>query len=404
MASNICEVGNTFSKTRKLEYLSKNTFLDYNVLILNLTNSGVFNNFHSSTKDIYDKRKNNVIEFLEHKKTPLIAFAPVPEPRYLANHGIVETDYFLPGAPFKVENEIGENIDIVTGTIFTGFLTKYSNYFFYKSFFSDYSGIPILKTPHTKKVIAFYNESIIFLPALKDISKIEEEFLNDLVSIANEVNKRLEDINLPKWANSYLLPNEKTLQEEISSLEEHILTLSESLVSKKSCFKTFEYRKQIFTGTGNELEDEIKKIFSELGFQILEAEPNRDDLIVKYKDQIAVVEIKGINSSAAEKHSNQLEKWVSLYYEKNNVRAKGILIVNSFKEKPISDRKEATFPDQMLKYSINREHCLISSLQLLGFYYKSLETKDKDELVSTLFETNGVYKGFENWSDFIEIK
>jgi hypothetical protein len=59
----------------------------------------------------------------------------------------------------------------------------------------------------------------------------------------------------------------------------------------------------------------------------------------------------------------------------------------------------------MLKFSKQREHCLISSLQLLGLYYEVLKNPSKkDELIKLLFETIGVYDGFEDWSEFISLQ
>jgi hypothetical protein len=174
------------------------------------------------------------------------------------------------------------------------------------------------------------------------------------------------------------------------------------LSEKKEYAETFAFRKQVFTGYGTHLEDEIKKMFSELGFKILESDPNRDDITVEYNGKVAVIEIKGVNGSSGEGQAAQLEKWATMHYEKHQVHPKAILIVNSFKEKPLGERKEETFPHQMLKYSISREHCLISTLQFLGLYYDALNSDKKDDLIDTLFQSIGIYKGYEDWTDFIE--
>lgn len=82
----------------------------------------------------------------------------------------------------------------------------------------------------------------------------------------------------------------------------------------------------------------------------------------------AVVEIKGVTGSAAEKHAAKLEKWVSTYYEENEVKPKGILVVNTYRDQPLIDRPEVSFPHQMLKFCSQREHCLLTSTQLLSLY------------------------------------
>ena len=135
----------------------------------------------------------------------------------------------------------------------------------------------------------------------------------------------------------------------------------------------------------------------------MEGEIGRDDLIIKYNEKIAVIEVKGVSKSAAEKHVTQLEKWVSEYHLKNEIKAKGILVINAFKDVPLSERKEKPFPDQMLPYSQKREHCLITGLQLLGLYLDCVNNLSKKEkMINLLFETNGIFKEYEDWENFLE--
>jgi len=94
---------------------------------------------------------------------------------------------------------------------------------------------------------------------------------------------------------------------------------------------------------------------------------------------------------------------VSEYYlENNEVKAKGILVVNAFKDTPLKDRKEAPFPDQMLPYAQTREHCLMTGLQLLGLY---LNCRDNDEkkhiMIERIFATNGIFSEYQDWASFI---
>src|SRR5262249_14378986 len=152
--------------------------------------------------------------------------------------------------------------------------------------------------------------------------------------------------------------------------------------------KNVEELKTLFTGTGNELESKVEFVFKNLGFEIHDTVSNRDDLIVKYKDRIAVIEVKGVVGSAAEKNATQLEKWVTEYHFENEIEPKGILIVNAFKDIELKDRKDPTFPNQMLSYSIKKEHCLISSTQLLCLYFDAIKNPDKkEELINSLFDT-----------------
>jgi hypothetical protein len=148
----------------------------------------------------------------------------------------------------------------------------------------------------------------------------------------------------------------------------------------------------------------VGKIFKQLGFLVTEGLPGRDGLILKYKDKVAVVEVKGVTKSAAEKHAAQLEKWVSEYYSTYDIRPKGILVVNAFKDTPLINREEQTFPDQMISYCRGRNHCLLSGVQLLGiFLYCLCNHTMVDNIIEQIFSTDGVLDGFNNWKDFISI-
>jgi len=163
--------------------------------------------------------------------------------------------------------------------------------------------------------------------------------------------------------------------------------------------------KLLFASYGDSLEVEVRRVFEELGFTVMEVLPDRDDLILQYNDRIAVVEIKGVlRKSAAERHAAQLEKWVSSYFSDKGIRPKGILVANPYCEVPLIDRKEDAFPSQMRPYSEAREHCLITGLQLLCLYLDCKEDEEKKaRMIHLLFNTKGVFSEYQDWTQFIEL-
>lgn len=123
-------------------------------------------------------------------------------------------------------------------------------------------------------------------------------------------------------------------------------------------------RDQLFLGTGRALELQVRAVLELLGGTVTEPEPGRDDWKVSFPEGDAVVEVKGVGKSAAEKHAAQLEKWVASAYEQTGAMPKGILVVNTWRETPLSERTKEAFPAQMLPYSEGRGHCLVTGLQL----------------------------------------
>jgi hypothetical protein len=403
----IGEVGNFFSSTIKIQYISDQTFIDFDFVIIDY-NYIILQAQSTYASDEFLRRREKIQEFLTHKKVPLIIFAPEPTQfffRQQGNNRLGRLDEILPLKGFDVEKETGSDVNVISNTVFTNFLIKYKPFFRYTSYFSKYNGKVIVDVPYTKKVLAFFNESSIFIPKLKEgIKQHENAFLSELVSIAGNVNTQQVDIPLPKWSLQYLLPQERDYDDKIKSISNQISELNSELQQAENSLSNIIRKKVLFTGTGSNLETEVKRLFESLGFEILESDPDRDDLIIKYNTRVAVVEIKGIAGSAAERHAVQLEKWVSIYHEKYDIFPKGILIINSYREVELEKRTADTFPHQMLNYSEKREHCLISAVQLLCFYFEIQNNPvQKEALINTLFDTTGIYKDSSNWKDYIQI-
>lgn len=172
----------------------------------------------------------------------------------------------------------------------------------------------------------------------------------------------------PKWVKEYRIGSEHIELEILKELLEQEKEISERIERQNSVTRQFDQLKMLLFESGKNLESLIEMVFTNFGYTILKSKENRDDLIIKYYDEIAVIEIKGVNGSAGENHAAQLEKWVTEYMIDYGVLPKGVLIVNTFREKPLYSRIEKDFPDQMLKFSVRREHCLMTTAQLLELY------------------------------------
>ena len=172
---------------------------------------------------------------------------------------------------------------------------------------------------------------------------------------------------------------------------------------KEKLANTEKY-KLLLSGSARALEVQVEAVLKELGFDSNKVEAGRDDLIITYNDKVAVVEIKGVLKSAAEKHAAQLEKWVSEYLTDKGIKPKGLLIVNAYCDTPLDERSEPAFPSQMISYSVNREHCLLTTIQLLGIYYHvKAHPEEKDKIISELFETRGIYERFTDYLSWLSI-
>jgi hypothetical protein len=164
-----------------------------------------------------------------------------------------------------------------------------------------------------------------------------------------------------------------------------------------------EARDQLFLGYGRALEVQVRDVLELLGGTITEPPPGRDDWRVEFPEGKAVLEIKGVTKSAAERHAAQLEKWVASAYEESGEMPKGILVVNTWREKPLRERTEEDFPAQMVPYSKGRGHCLISGLQMFVIRAEVEANPDKAESWrKVLLKTKGPVTKAKNWQSVIQ--
>ena len=175
--------------------------------------------------------------------------------------------------------------------------------------------------------------------------------------------------------------------------------MKKSIEEKEKQLKSIQEEKIVFTGSGTILEKLIVDELNQIGFQILKYDENSkdEDIVIAYNDKVAVLEVKGVDGSATEKHTSQTVKWKSMYHIEHDVLPKGFLVVNAFKDRELEKRQDY-FPNQMLKYATQQEICLLTTLQIFNIkcYLKDNPDK-KDEIINELYNTVGVYNKFEKW-------
>lgn len=315
-----------------------------------------------------------------------------------------------------VTTGFGSKISCLTDTPYKNlFEIKGMEYYYTTYFSSETSGIPIAYIANTEKNIskAFIVENghLIIFPAIFDEVKYSTEteyrkvinsFLHAVDDLEEEIKVSLSNCSLPEWSNKYNILDEKKKKKKIEDLELKIEELQAKKETAENDLSKIQKYKLAFTASGKELEFIVYEILKELGFKSIPVEHNRADGIFEYNGKKIVTEIKGVSGSSAEKHGAQLEKWVAEFIEKEGVTPKAILIVNGYRKKDLSSRTEDVFPDQMISYSTKREHCLITTIQLLGLF---IEVKNnpssKESIIAEFLNTVGVYPKFKDHKKFV---
>jgi hypothetical protein len=227
-------------------------------------------------------------------------------------------------------------------------------------------------------------------------------FQYDLVNAIEQL-AGTEGRSWPAWANRYLTSAQRQLRLEVIKQQKRIETARAKLSKLQSQAEELEAPNQLFLGTGRTLELEVKKVLEFLGGVVTDPESGRDDWKVSFPEGNAVVEVKGVTKSAAEKQAAQLEKWVSTTLEETGKQPKGLLVVNTWRETIPENRTREDFPSQMLPYCESRAHCLATGLQLL--IIRSDVERNPDRAAfwrREILQTSGLLKVTADWHSVID--
>lgn len=366
---------------------------------------------------IFDSFRTQLTELLQQGKN-IYVIMNLSEKYYHLDYQHERYDFdILSYLPIKVEYEIlsGQEFHIENKEPYKSFFSTIKQYISYENIINCDFLDKVITIKGTNKCIGgvcnIYNGKIIFIPDFSrklsaklvfvnekikpETDNRDEVFLDAVFKLEEKLTENIEE-QLPEWAESFLILNEKDVKEKISDTEQKMEKLREELDSHKNVLKNIQDYKYLLTSSGKTLEAIVKRVLEEIGFTLFKTEENRTDVIAKYKDRDIVFEIKGVKYSAAEKNAAQLEKWVSEFISVNNKIPKAILIVNGYYELPITERNEPIFPNQMLKFSKSREHCLLSTYQLLKLFIEIKQHPEKSEaLINELLNTVGVYDKYK---------
>lgn len=414
-------------------FRSTQSFLDYDLVVWNPTKTRdeylVSPDFfihegrtilkkqaHAKLLNDLARRHNEMTEMMNLGRS-IVVWASDPQATKLTvskGHGYVTVD-LLSALPVDITTGAmsGKNIEFRGREPFSKFWATNQERLSYKAQVSASNGKPLFFVKGTDKVVGMYlsinRGNLLVLPSFlvegvsrHQYAEMEQEYVLSLVRLVEDLSRMVGEPKLPSWSREYLLPSERDHLSALGQLQADLTRLQQRIQCQENLLAELEKYKIMFSGSGKPLERQVRRVFEELGFSVVETLPNRDDLVMTHGDRVAVVEIKGTSRSAAEKNAAQLEKWVSEYYLSHRVEPKGILLVNAFKDTALVDRNDAPFPHQMVSYSENRKHCLITGLQLLGLY---LDCKDhpekKAEMVDSIFKTQGIFDSYHDWTKFL---
>jgi hypothetical protein len=218
-----------------------------------------------------------------------------------------------------------------------------------------------------------------------------DELVDDLVLQWLLSFTSAEEVAWPDWVDGYQFQSEIDRAPAIADRKAEIERIQAELDDLNLEQLADREWKLLIVGSGTPLEEAVASAFTLLGFELEPTTPGRTDLRTTYKGAHAVIEVKGLTKSAAEGNCAQLEKWVAEEKIAGH-DAKGILVINAWLNKPLLERTQSAFPDQMRPYAQQRNHCLLTGLQLLNIARTAVAEPDRvEELAALLLNTTGCH-------------
>lgn len=398
----IAEVGEYFQNEDSFDFLSNQNLLEYDFIIIDTQT--LINEINGQTIERIQKRVSDLKEFIAKKNLPVVFIQSSPGYFTDFSGDKTFTVYELLDIEVTETETQGRKIEFPRDGFFYPLFKDHPASFEYMIGYSHHPGVSIGYAQSQKVSIGFYTREYIFLPAFNDQDYIDDDFyLSEIYKIATGIRRNDGMITLPAWASRLYLPGEKDKRNSLLDIETSILKLENRKSEIEKSLAQVTSLKQLWTASGIGLEERVQSVFKELGFKIVEVEAGRSDLTMKWNKKVIVAEIKGLSKSAGEKNAAQLEKWVSSYFSDHGIEVKGLLIANTFRELPLEARTEVSFPDQMMKYTKQRGHCLITTVCLCNLLlYCRKHPKEKSSVINELLLTEGKYERFSDWSEFIE--
>lgn len=411
-------------------FFSNVTFLDAELIFWDVFSS--YDIFPENIEKVHatsQERLNNWKQTIQRRKREFDEFFNIGRTLIITSPKFLRYKYKIPGSTEityidyidclnidkpQYESISGKNIKTIPEDFIDTFYELNKKNFIYNLKIVNPKGYPLMYIKDTKYVVAEFfrvkNGLIIIFPKIQPVPKNKVQslpFFNTVIDFVKKLSafSTPGSNEIPVWVNKYVLPEEREEIVELSELNEKLEKTEAEINERKKNLLNYRFLKALFASDGGTLETVVGLVLREIGFEIEKPANNRDDLIIRTGKKIAIVEVKGLKKSAAEKNAAQLQKWVSSYHAEKGDNPKGILIVNTFKNVRIENRKEADFPNQMIPYAKRMNHCLITGLQLLCIYldFKSKKLKKK-EIVDMFFNTDGELKYKENPMELIEFK
>lgn len=252
----------------------------------------------------------------------------------------------------------------------------------------DYVGHPIAFT------FRWDAATVVFLPPVPgyDSEKMAGVLLQCIIRAFPEAQRTPP----PQWVTEYraLLPGLESLDEKADKLTDEIKRLGSELKQVHAKQQALEGHLRLLYEQGKyQLEPAVREVFDLIGFHF--DEYGDADIVLDAPEGRALVEVEGKDDDAIkiDKHS-QLLRYVTEYQKDTGASAKGILVGNAYRFRPVTER-DSWFSDKVEKGAEAQDYCLLTTEELFKVVCALLANPSdelKAQIRSAILNTVGYFK------------
>jgi hypothetical protein len=289
------------------------------------------------------------------------------------------------------------------------------------------------RTPGGRQLVGcvhpYYSGRVICMPLLDGDTDGTAEYIRSLGELPASLLKQKDP--LPDWIDSFRTKQELNCLNEVEKLLQKIKAKQSLLAREEKVIAGIREWKALFAGSGEEFKETVKEALKELGLRCVDGPPSRADLLASDGKRVIAVEAKGLESSAREKNFRQVQSWkaevdLALTVDPEDVAenpdlkryveqlgligvagktaddCKGLIVIGTFGNIPLNERKMPDFPDNVTRSLIQSDVCAVTGLQLFGLVLQARSNPgSRANIVASLFETAGVSDMASNWHEFL---
>lgn len=424
----IASVGNSFLGTELVNFDSAISLTDFDIVIIDPVHVGgsfpKFSTGADNRRNIRDKDAHILLDLMTRRKSEISA---------LVNNGRMIVSFLAPlfdvvvSSP-RLDKRIldnyswisGEALRLFTHRIVDGLGTNlrcvnnkhlFSPYYFalqkeliFSAYVNDLTdnfkyGEPFIVNS-ANQIAGFTckvsNGLMVFLPYF---NMVEEENAKKFIGVLLQIAKKYFGTNIvtppPAWTKSFAVPGVKEIQRKIDDIGKEIENLSLMKKEKERGRDDLENYKFLLYEQGHVLESKVVDAFKLLGFnaETIPTENTDFDVVLQSEEGRAIAEVEGKDDSAVHKDKiDQLLSAINQDAEGKDVFAKGVLVGNHFRLKPVNERGQP-FTETVIRLAKQYRYALITTDELFAAAVYFLENPEDETMKKAcrmaIFETDG---------------